>query len=377
MKEIRMVDLYGQYRHIRKEIDEAMQGVLESTAFINGPAIGEFSARLEQYLGVRHVIPCANGTDALQLALMALDLQPGDEVITPDFTFIATVEAIALLGMKPVLADVDPGTFNITPSSIEKLVGPKTRAIIPVHLFGQCAEMEPILDIAREHRLYVIEDTAQALGADYIGGDGRKSKAGTLGTIGCTSFFPSKSLGCYGDGGACFTNDDRLAEKIRSTANHGMAERYRYDRVGINSRLDTLQAAVLKVKLKFLDEYHRRRQRVAEVYDQALKQQQRITLPARSSFSTHIFHQYTLKLHPDDRDRLKEYLRAKGIPTMIYYPSPLHTQVAYRYLGYQVEDFPVTGRLCRQVLSLPVHTEMEEDQQLYIIESILEFFQKH
>jgi len=373
MEQIRMVDLAGQYRRLKGEIDAAIREVIDSTTFINGPAVSEFATDLENYLGVKHVIPCGNGTDALQVALMAIGLKPGDEVITPDFTFIATVEVVALLKAKPVFVDVDPATFNMTPEAVRKAITPRTRAIVPVHLFGQCADMEPILELAREHNLYVIEDAAQALGAEYAGKGGTAGKAGTLGHIGCTSFFPSKNLGAYGDGGAIFTESDELATRIRSIVNHGMKVRYYHDRIGVNSRLDTLQAAILRVKLKYLNDFNTRRQEAAARYDEALKDSGRFEIPVRSPFSTHIFHQYTLKTKGIDRDGLREFLRKKNIPAMVYYPVPLHAQKAYADLGYRDSEFPVTASLCRQVISLPMHTELPPDQQEYIVEQLHAF----
>lgn len=373
MKQIRMVDLTGQYRRLKKEIDEAIREVIDSTAFINGPAVHEFATDLENYLGVKHVIPCGNGTDALQVALMAIGIKPDDEVITPDFTFIATVEVVALLGAKPVLVDVDPATFNMSPEAVRKAITPRTRAIVPVHLFGQCADMDPILELAREHDLYVIEDAAQALGAEYTGKGGLAGKAGTLGHIGCTSFFPSKNLGAYGDGGAIFTDSDELATLMRSIVNHGMRVRYSHERIGVNSRLDTLQAAILKVKLKYLDDFNTRRQEAAARYDEVLKNSDHYEIPVRSPFSTHIFHQYTLKTKRMDRDRLRAFLHEKNIPAMVYYPFPLHAQKAYTYLRARDRNFPVTVSLCRQVISLPMHTELHPDQQDYIVEQLQAF----
>jgi len=370
-----MVDLYGQYVKIKPEIDGEMQRVIESTAFINGPAVREFQEALQSFLGVRHVIPCGNGTDALQIALMSLDLKPGDEVITPDFTFVATVEVVALLGLKPVFVDVDPDTFLMRPEAFEAAITPRTRAVIPVHLFGQCCDMHSVLSVARKHNLFVIEDVAQATGAEYTFPDGRKAKAGTMGDIGCTSFFPSKNLGCYGDGGAIMTNDDALAEKLRSIANHGMKVRYYHDRIGINSRLDTLQAAILKVKLRYLNAYNTARQNAAAFYDASLNDLPALSVPARAPWSDHIFHQYTLKVSDNKRDKLKEYLEKKGIPSMIYYPVPLHLQKAYSWLGYRQGEFPVTEKLCSVVLSLPMHTELDEEQLQYISSAIREFFQ--
>ncbi len=368
-----MVDLNGQYLKIKSETDNAIQSVIDHTEFINGRAVNDFQKNIEQYLSVKHAIPCANGTDALQIAMMSLSLQPGDEVITSNFTFIATVEVIALLGLKPVLADVDPDTFLITPQSIEKLITPRTKAIVPVHLFGQCCDMEEILNIARKYNLYVIEDAAQSLGTDYIFSDGRKQKAGTIGHIGCTSFFPSKNLGCFGDGGALFTNDDELAVMIRSIANHGMKVRYYHDHVGINSRLDTIQAAILDVKLKYLDTYNLARQKAAAFYDDAFENNSHIQIPKRVKNSSHIFHQYTLVLKNVDRNALKAYLQEKRIPAMIYYPVPMHLQEAYKNLGYKEGDFPVSEKLCKTVISLPMHTELDIRQLEYISLSINEF----
>jgi dTDP-4-amino-4,6-dideoxygalactose transaminase len=323
MKKIQMVDLKSQYDKIKPQIDEAILNVVESTAFINGPDVKDFQTSLEKYLDVKHVIPCANGTDALQIAMMALDLQPGDEVITSDFTFAATVEVIALLKLTPVLVDVHPDTFNINIDAIKKAITSKTKAIVPVYLFGQCADMESILTLAKEYNLYVIEDNAQAIGADYIFSDGTKKKAGTMGTIGTTSFFPSKNLGCYGDGGAIFTNDDVLAQKIRSIANHGMAQRYYYDRLGVNSRLDSIQAAILNVKLPLLDSYCETRRKVATFYNNAFANHPNIIIPTTSDFSTHVFHQYTLRIINSDRNALHQYLLEHQIPNAIYYPVPL------------------------------------------------------
>ncbi len=370
-----MVDLKAQYEKLGNEIDQAIKSVLRSTAFIKGPEVKIFEEELQRYLGVRHVISCANGTDALQIAMMALGLKSGDEVITTDFTFIATVEVVALLGFKLILTDPDPETFNITVEAIRKAITPKTKAIVPVHLFGQCTDMENIMKIAGENDLYVIEDAAQATGAEYIFTDGTRRKAGTIGTIGATSFFPSKNLGCYGDGGALFTNDDVLAGKIRSIANHGMKERYHYDDIGVNSRLDTLQAAILNVKLKYLDKFNSARKAVADYYDEAFKNCPSIITPVRSGFSTHIFHQYTVKVKNGKRNDLKKYLEQSKIPAMIYYPGPLHLQEAYRFLGYGENDFPVTSDLCSQVLSLPIHPDMEQEQLHFISSNVLKFFE--
>lgn len=373
MKEIRMVDLKSQYDKIKTGIDAAMDDVISSTAFIKGRQVGEFEDDLKKYLGVKHVVGCGNGTDALQIALMALNLQPGDEVITSDFTFISTVEVVALMGLKPVLVDVDPGTFNIRPEAVEQAITKKTRVILPVHLFGQCADMSRILEIADRHHLFVIEDTAQATGTDFYMKDGVKKKAGTMGIAGCTSFFPSKNLGCYGDGGAIFTNNDDLALKMRTIANHGMKIRYHYDLVGINSRLDTLQAAILKEKLAYLDQYNQARQSAADYYDNAFREIGKITVPARVPYSSHIFHQYTIQLKDTDRQQMQEYLKSKGIPSMVYYPIPLHRQEAYRYLSYKEDQFPVTGALCESVLSLPMHTELDSEQLQYITGHVKEF----
>jgi UDP-2-acetamido-2-deoxy-ribo-hexuluronate aminotransferase len=373
MEEIRMVDLKGQYNKIKGEIDQAIFSVIENTEFISGSKVKEFQKNLEQYLQVKHVIPCANGTDALQIALMALGLKAGDEVITSGFTFIATLEVIALLGLKPVIVDVDPDTFTISPDAIKRAITPKTKAIIPVHLFGQCADMDAIMEIAKSNKLYIVEDSAQALGSIYTFKNGTKAHAGTMGQIGCTSFFPSKNLGCFGDGGALFTNDDSLAQMMRSVANHGMKVRYYHDTIGVNSRLDTIQAAVLDVKLQHLDHYNKSRQNAAAFYDNAFKGNKHIKTPARNANSTHIFHQYTLLLTDVDREGLKNFLQSKGIPSMIYYPVPLHLQNAYKDLGYKEGDFPITEDLCKRVISLPMHTELSDEQLRHITQSLLEF----
>ncbi|MCD4793899.1 MAG: DegT/DnrJ/EryC1/StrS family aminotransferase [Bacteroidales bacterium] len=373
MKRIQMVDLKTQYLKIKNEIDSSILEVIESTSFINGPKVKEFQKNLEEYLDVKHVIPCANGTDALQIALMALGLKPGDEVITANFTFIATVEVVALLGLKLKFVDADPETFNLDPVQIEKAVTQKTKAIVPVHLFGQAADMEKIMQIADKHKLYVIEDTAQAIGADYTFSNGVTKKAGTIGNIGTTSFFPSKNLGGYGDGGALYTNDDDLAAKLRQITNHGSKIKYYHDEIGVNSRLDSVQAAILNVKLKYLDDYAKARQKVADHYDSAFSGHPNIIIPKRNEQSTHVFHQYTVQLKDIDRDKMKEYLNSKGIPAMIYYPFPLHLQKAYKYLAYKENDFPVTERLCKTVLSLPMHTEMENEQLEFISETVLEY----
>lgn len=373
MKKIQMVDLISQYENIKEEIDAAILNVVRSAAFINGPEVKAFQADLEKYLNVNHVIPCANGTDALQIAMMALGLKQGDEVITADFTYVATAEVIALLGLTPVLVDVDPDTFNITPEAIEKAITPNTKAIVPVHLFGQCPDMEAIMDIAKKHNLYVIEDTAQAIGAEYTFSDGTNKKAGTIGTVGCTSFFPSKNLGCYGDGGAIYTNDTELAKKIKMIANHGQSVQYYHDSIGVNSRLDSIQAAILKIKLKHLDNYAAARNKAAAYYDKAFANHPKLKTPARAKNSTHVFHQYTLQLKGVDRTQLREYLASKEIPAMIYYPVPLHLQKAYLDPRYKEGDFPVTEALCSSVISLPMHTELDAETLKYITDSVLEF----
>jgi UDP-2-acetamido-2-deoxy-ribo-hexuluronate aminotransferase len=372
MDSIKMVDLQKQYLRIKPEIDKAIEEVLMSTAFIQGPQVKEFAAALGDYVGTEQVIPCGNGTDALQIAMMALDLRPGDEVIVPVFTYVATAEVIALLGLTPVFVDVDENNFNIDVDQIEDLITQKTKAIVPVHLFGQCADMEPLLSIAEKHNLYVIEDAAQALGAEYTFSDGSVKKAGTMGTIGTTSFFPSKNLGCFGDGGAMFTDDPLLAEQLRMIANHGQQVKYHHDIIGINSRLDTLQAAILKVKLKYLSEYAEKRKNVANYYDENLANDY-IKKPVRAKNSTHVFHQYTLTVQGGKRDVFQKYLASKGIPSMIYYPVPLHLQKAYRRRDYQEGSFPVTERLSESVISLPIHTEMEPKELNFIYETISSF----
>ena len=373
MKKIQMVDLRSQYLNMKEEIDKAVHEVIDSCAFINGPAVQGFQKDLEKYLGIKHVIPCANGTDALQVAMMALGLEPGDEVITTSFTFIATAEVIALLRLTPVLVDVDADTFNIDPKAIEKAITPKTKAIVPVHLFGQTAPMEEIMAIAEKHKLFVIEDNCQAIGADYIFSDGSKKKAGTIGQIGCTSFFPSKNLGCYGDGGAIFTNDDKLASQLRVVVNHGMAVRYYHDYVGVNSRLDSIQAAVLKVKLQYLDQYAAKRRAAADFYDKAFAGNAKLQTPERYSQSNHVFHQYTLVTKDIDRAALIAHLNSKDIPAMIYYPVPLHLQKAYIDPRYKPGDFPVTEHLSNTVVSLPMHTELDEGQLKHITSAVLEY----
>jgi len=368
-----MVDLLGQYEKIKTEIDQAVLGVIASSAYINGPEVKSFQKELETYLHCKHVIPCANGTDALQVAMMALKLEPGDEVITADFTYAATAEVIGLLRLKPVLVDVLPGTFTIDPDALERAITPKTKAIVPVHLFGQCAQMERIMSIAQKHNLYVIEDTAQAIGSDYRFSNGTTQKAGTIGTIGCTSFFPSKNLGCYGDGGAIFTNDDDLAARMRMIANHGQSVQYYHDEIGVNSRLDSIQAAILRIKLRHLDAYAAARNRAAAYYDKAFANHPAAYIPVREPNSTHVFHQYTLVLKGKDRNAMREFLATKGIPSMIYYPVPLHLQKAYTDPRYQEGDFPVTEHLCANVISLPMHTEMTDEQLAYIVANVLEF----
>ncbi len=369
-----MVDLKGQYEKIKQEVNAGIQEVIDSTTFIKGGKVTEFQRHLEEYLQVKHVIPVGNGTDALQIALMALGLQPGDEVIAPTFTFIATAEVIALLQLTPVLVDVDPHTFNITPEAIRRAITPNTKAIIPVHLFGQNAAMEELLQLAAEHKLYVIEDACQSIGARYTFSDGRVVQSGCMGHIGCTSFFPSKNLGCYGDGGALFTNDDVLAKRIRSIANHGMETRYYHDHIGVNSRLDSLQAAILDVKLNYLDSYIDARRRAADYYDRAFAGHPSLEIPVRQPGSEHVFHQYTLQLKHADRNQLIDYLKTKGIPAMVYYPVPVHQQKAYRSDRYRDGDFPVAEQLSASVLSLPMHTELRTEQLDYITQSVLHFF---
>ncbi len=374
MRKIEMVDLKSQYEKIKTEVNAGIQEVIDSTSFIKGGKVVEFQKNLEKYLDVKHVIPVGNGTDALQIALMALDLKPGDEVITPTFTFIATVEVIALMGLKPVFVDVDAATFNISVEGLKKAITKNTKAIIPVHLFGQNADMESIMAIAKENNLYVVEDACQSIGSVYTFANGKKVQSGCIGNIGCTSFFPSKNLGCYGDGGAIFTNDDALAGKIRAIANHGMVVRYYHDFVGVNSRLDSMQAAILDVKLKHLDTYISSRQNAAAYYNQAFSNCRFLQIPEIQPGSTHVFHQYTLKLVDTDRAALQNYLSDKGIPAMIYYPVPLHLQKAYEYLGHNQGEFPVAESLCDCVLSLPMHTELAEEQLKYIAENVLSFF---
>ncbi|MFK8009477.1 MAG: DegT/DnrJ/EryC1/StrS family aminotransferase [Saprospiraceae bacterium] len=360
-KKIHMVDVGGQYRNMKLEIDQAVIEVIESGQFINGPKVKEFQADLEKFLEVKHVIPCANGTDALQIALMALNLKPGDEVIVPAFTYVATAEVIALLQLTPIMVDVDPDTFNLTAEIFEKAITPKTKAVVPVHLFGQCSDMEPIMEIAKKHSIYVIEDNAQAIGADYTFSDGRTQKSGTIGDIGTTSFYPSKNLGAYGDAGAIFTNNDDLAAKLRMVANHGQSQRYHHKMIGCNSRLDSIQAAILGVKLKYLTKYSTARQEAAAFYDKTFATIDWLQTPTRQHNSTHVFHQYTLKIKDGHRDALKEHLSAAGIPFGVFYPLPLYDQEAFKHFVPDDLDLPVTEILCKSVISLPIHTEMDEE----------------
>lgn len=369
-----MVDLKSQYDKIKETVNTSIQEVLDTNTYINGPQVHQFQKNLEEYLDVKHVIPCANGTDALQIAMMGLDLKPGDEVITADFTFAATVEVIALLQLTPVLVDVNMVNMNISIEAIKKAITPKTKAIVPVHLFGRTVNMDAIMAIAKEHNLYVIEDNAQAIGANYTFADGTKKKAGTIGHVGATSFFPSKNLGCYGDGGAIFTNDDALAHKIRGIVNHGMYERYHHDVVGVNSRLDSIQAAVLNAKLPLLDSYNVARQNAARKYSVAFEGHKNIIAPTIcEQCDCHVFHQYVLRILDADRDALMQHLQDKGIPCAIYYPIPLHSQKAYADARYKEEDFPVTNQLVKEVIALPMHTELDDEQIKFITDSVLEF----
>jgi len=372
MNPIRMVDLKGQYEKIKQEINENISQVIDSTAFINGPKVKEFQTHLENYLNVKHVIPCANGTDALQVSLMALGLKAGDEVITSPFTFIATAEVVGLLGITCKFVDVEWDTFNLDVAQLENAITPKTKAIIPVHLFGQSCNMEEIVQIAEKYALFVVEDACQAMGADFIYQTGEKKKVGTIGDIGCTSFFPSKNLGCYGDGGAIFTNDDELAKKLRGICNHGMFVQYHHELLGVNSRLDAIQAAVLDVKLQHLDEYNKARSNAAFFYNSMLENHSKIEIPDISTYSTHVFHQYTLKLKNANRELLIEKMKEAEIPVMVYYPIPLHLQKAFEYLGYKKGDFPIAEKLCECVISLPMHTELTEEQQRFIGENLIE-----
>ncbi|POY41493.1 transcriptional regulator [Flavobacterium alvei] len=374
MKKLQMVDLKSQYDKIKETVNTSIQEVLDTNTYINGPQVHQFQKNLEEYLDVKHVIPCANGTDALQIAMMGLDLKPGDEVITADFTFAATVEVIALLQLTPVLVDVNMVNMNISIEAIKKAITPKTKAIVPVHLFGRTVNMDAIMAIAKEHNLYVIEDNAQAIGANYTFADGTKKKAGTIGHVGATSFFPSKNLGCYGDGGAIFTNDDALAHKIRGIVNHGMYERYHHDVVGVNSRLDSIQAAVLNAKLPLLDSYNVARQNAARKYSAAFEGHKNIIAPTIcEQCDCHVFHQYVLRILDADRDALMQHLQDKGIPCAIYYPIPLHSQKAYADARYKEEDFPVTNQLVKEVIALPMHTELDDEQIKFITDSVLEF----
>lgn len=376
MDQIQMVDLKTQYQKIKPEIDQAVINVLESSAFINGPEVKHFQQELEAYLDVNHVIPCANGTDALQIALMALGVQPGDEIITPSFTYVATCEVVALLGCKPVFVDVHYDTYNIDVARIEEKITPRTKAIIPVHLYGQCADMEPLLQLAEKHGLAVVEDTAQAIGGSYTFSDGTVRKAGTMGNVGCTSFFPSKNLGCFGDGGAIFTNDDELAQKLRMIANHGQSKRYYHDKIGVNSRLDSVQAAILRIKLRHLDAYNAARRSAADHYSKAFEATDKITTPVIASFSNHVFHQYTFKLHGVDRKGLQDHLAANQIPTNIYYPLANHRQEAFAGIS-DGSDLPVTEQLSAEVLSLPIHSELTQEQLDYITSHVLNFITNH
>ncbi|MEM1258197.1 MAG: DegT/DnrJ/EryC1/StrS family aminotransferase [Bacteroidota bacterium] len=384
MRKIQMVDLKNQYEGIKDEVTTSMQGVLESSAFINGPEVHAFQKELEEYLGIKHVIPCANGTDALQIAMMGLGLKSGDEVITVDFTFAATVEVIALLGLTPVLVDIEADSFNICPKSIEKAITPKTKAIVPVHLFGQTANMDAILTLAKAHNLFVIEDNAQAIGATYISQDGTQKKTGTWGHVAATSFFPSKNLGCYGDGGAIFTDDDDLAHKLRGIVNHGMYQRYHHDVIGVNSRLDSLQAVVLRAKLKRLDGYNAKRREAAMKYTERLGQIPDITTPKMvykvddipESNNSHVFHQYTLRFLKEKRDKLIQHLNENGVPCGVYYPIPLHQQKAYADSRYNESDFKVTNSLVKEVISLPMHTELDDEQINFITKLVIDFVNK-
>ncbi len=375
MKPLQMVDTKSQYLKIKPAIDDAVIEVLNSSMFIGGPAVNEFAENLAAYHNVAHVVTCANGTDALQIAMMALGLQPGDEIITPSFTYIATVETAALLHLKPVFVEVDPQTFCIDVAAIEKAITPKTKAIIPVHLYGHAADMEKIMAIAKAHKLYVIEDNAQGIGCDYSFSDGTVKKTGTIGDIGCTSFYPSKNLGAYGDGGAIFTNDEALAKKLKMIASHGQSRRYYHDVVGCNSRLDTIQAAILNIKLKHLDEYIVARRKAAAYYDNAFANQAKITTPFRAAYSNHVFHQYTLVLNEVDRNGLNAFLAKEGVPSMIYYPVPCHKQKMFDAFGGNSFNLPVTDWLTERVISLPMHTELEAEQQEFIVSKVLSFIQ--
>lgn len=378
MRPIQMVDTRTQYQKIKNEVDQAVLQVMDSSAFINGKPVHDFAAELSAYVGVKHTIPCANGTDALQIAMMALDLKPGDEVITPSFTYIATTEVIALLRLTPVFAEVDPAGFCLDPAKLERHITSRTKAIVPVHLYGQAAAMEEIMAIAQKHNLYVIEDNAQAIGCDYTFSDGKSKKTGSIGHIGATSFYPSKNLGAFGDGGAIFTNDDQLADKMRMIANHGQSRRYYHDIVGCNSRLDSIQAAILQIKLRHLDSYNAARRKAADYYDQAFAGHPRIKVPGRASYSKHVFHQYTLLIEDGDnsaklRDGLNEFLAVNKIPSMIYYPVPGHRQKMFEQFNVAAQDLEITDWLTNRVISLPMHTELDEEQQAYIVSRVLEY----
>ncbi len=374
VRNIQMVDLISQYQKIKEEVDQKILEVVGSSRYIKGPYVETFEKNLAEYLGVKHVIGCANGTDALQVAMMALGLRPGDEVIVPGFTYVATAEVIALLGLTPIMVDVDPNTFNIDIRAMEQAITAQTRAIVPVHLFGQTARMDEILTCADKYGLYVIEDNAQAIGADFYSEIGLSGKTGTLGHVGCTSFFPSKNLGCYGDGGAMFTNDDEIAAKLKMVANHGQSRRYYHDVVGVNSRLDAIQAAVLDIKLRYLDQYSEARRNAATIYDKGFKDVAQLETPFRAKHSTHVFHQYVMKVKNGKRDELVNYLKEKGIPAMIYYPVPLDEQQAFRPYADRNSSMPVTKKLCEEVIALPMHTELDSDIQSYIISEVINFF---
>jgi len=372
---IQMVDLKSQYLNLQEEIDSAVLEVLRSTAYINGPKVKSFQANLEKYLGASHVIPCANGTDALQIAMMALGLKPGDEIIVPAFTYVATAEVIALLGLRPIMVDVDRDTFNLTAPLIEQAITPGTKAIVPVNLFGQSCDMEPIMEVAEKHGLWVVEDNAQAIGADYTFSDGHSQKTGTIGHIGCTSFYPSKNLGAYGDAGAIYTNDETLAQKLQMIANHGQSKRYYHSHVGVNSRLDSIQAAILDIKLRYLDDYADARRRAADYYDQAFQDVKELQTPVRHPKSSHVFHQYTLITSDGRRDQLQEHLNAAGVPSMIYYPVPLYDQEAYQEaMANDIDTLPVTDELCRSVISLPMHSELTKEMLAHITETVKSFY---
>ncbi len=369
LENIKIVDLHGQHLRIKDELDQAIEEVMQESHFIRGRHVGQFQENLEKYLDIRNVIPCGNGTDALQVALMALDLPKNTEVIVPTFNYVAGAEVCALLGLKPVFVEVDPKTFTVTADEIRKVLTPKTKVVIAVHLYGQCAEMEPIMELAKENHLYVIEDTAQALGADYKFPDGTTKKAGTIGHIGTTSFFPTKCLGCMGDGGAIFTGNDELAAKMRQVAFHGQVKKYQYEIIGLNSRLDTLQAAILDVKLQYIDDYIKSRNQTADFYNSKFKDHPELEIPLLPSYSTHVYHQYTIKV--ENRQQFSKKLEDANIPYMIYYPSPLHLERAFSYLGHKDGDFPVSEQLCKQIISLPVHTELTQEEIEYIAKVVV------